>query len=353
MAARAGSVRCVIWDLDGTIWDGTLLEDRQVTVAAGIRDLVRSLDDHGVLQSVASRNDAALALGKLQELGLADYFTAPQISWNAKSHAVRRVIELLNLSADTVVFVDDSPFERAEVGAELRQVRCFAPDDFRRLAGAGGLLPAAVTRDGRARRRFYQAELRRREHQATFAGPSSDFLSSLGMRMTVRPMLPDDLDRAAELTERTHQLNTTGIVMSAGELRRLMEDPSALVLIARLDDRFGAYGRIGLAVVDIAPARWTVRLLLMSCRVLGRNAGQAFLAVIAGLAVGAGAGLSCYFRPNERNRPMRVTYGLLGFRPHAQQPGLIVYSHPNPAELCVPDYIDARVAVPVRREGGP
>src|SRR5262245_60645516 len=111
-----GPVKCVVWDLDDTLWSGVLLEDREVRPRP---DALRALDARGIRQSVASRNDPAVALGKLRELGVLEYFLHPQIHWDAKSSSVRAISEALNLGLDSLVFVDDQPFERDEVRSAL------------------------------------------------------------------------------------------------------------------------------------------------------------------------------------------------------------------------------------------
>ena len=82
---KRGRIKCVVWDLDNTVWDGVLLEDGNVKVKANVVEHVKRLDQLGVLHSIASRNDPELALAKLDQLGLRDMFLHPQIGWNAKS----------------------------------------------------------------------------------------------------------------------------------------------------------------------------------------------------------------------------------------------------------------------------
>ncbi|MBB5938992.1 HAD-IIIC family phosphatase [Streptomyces zagrosensis] len=337
-------VKCVIWDLDDTLWDGTLIEGDTLSVPRRNRDLVRRLDTHGILQSVASRNDEEPALAVLEETGLAEYFLYPQIGWAAKSASVGAVVRALDIAPSAVLFVDDSDFERAEVASELPEVGCVTPGRLHELVDQGRVLPASVTPDAARRRQLYRAEQCRRDHEAAFTGPAEEFLRSLRMRLTIRPATAPDLVRAAELTQRTHQLNTTGITFNKAELAALCRDGSHRVLVAELEDAFGTYGTIGLAVIDAAPPDWTVRLLLMSCRVLGRNIGTAVLAAVGQLAAADGAGLRAHFRPTERNRQMRLTYRFLGFRTtETTADGLVVLELPDPAELTPPAYVDLRV----------
>ncbi|MGI5506240.1 HAD-IIIC family phosphatase [Lentzea sp. CA-135723] len=333
------AIKCVVWDLDETLWQGTVLEGDRVVVPERNRDLVRRFDAHGVLQSVASRNDADVVLPELAATGLQEYFLYPMVGWSAKSASVRAIAAELNIATDSLLFVDDSEFERAEVAAELPEVRCVAPEELHELVARGELLATAPTADAIQRRPRYQAEQRRREHEKDFAGPAEEFLRSLDMRLTVADATTADLARAAELTQRTHQLNTTGITFDEQALAELIEDPGHRVLVARLTDRFGEYGTIGLVVVQTSEVDWTLRLLLMSCRVMGRNIGTAVVGAVTALAREAGAGLLAHFRPTDRNRQMRLTYRLLGFEVAEKSGDLVVFRLPGTTDVPIPGYV--------------
>lgn len=346
-------VKCVVWDLDDTLWDGTLLEGDDLSVPEANRQLVRTLDEHGILQSVASRNEPDAVAEQLRAFGLDEYFLYPQVGWSAKSASLRAVAEELNIAPESVLFVDDSEFERAEVAGVLPDVRCMTRQELHALVAAGAVLPAQVTDDARRRRAMYLAESRRRTHEVAFDGPAAEFLESLDMTLRVREASTADLARAAELTQRTHQLNTTGITFGQDELASLILDPGHRVLVAELDDRFGTYGTIGLAVVATGttgrpgagprtaapPPRWTIRLLLMSCRVMGRNIGTSLIAAVAQLAAAHGAGTVAHFRPTDRNRQMLVTYRFAGFTVESRTDDLVVLSLPEAGGPAVPGYV--------------
>lgn len=346
-------VKCVVWDLDDTLWDGTLLEGDDLSVPEANRQLVRTLDEHGILQSVASRNEPDAVAEQLRAFGLDEYFLYPQVGWSAKSASLRAVAQELNISPESVLFVDDSEFERAEVADALPGVRCMTRQELHDLVAAGAVLPAQVTDDARRRRAMYLAESRRRTHEVAFDGPAAEFLESLDMTLRVRRASTADLARAAELTQRTHQLNTTGITFGQDELASLILDPGHRVLVAELDDRFGTYGTIGLAVVATGttgrpgavpgaaapPPRWTIRLLLMSCRVMGRNIGTSLIAAVARLAAAHGAATVAHFRPTDRNRQMLVTYRFAGFTVESRTDDLVVLSLPEAGGPAVPGYV--------------
>lgn len=308
-------VKCVVWDLDGTLWDGALVESTDVTLRPGVPELFAELDRRGVLQSVATKNDAGVALPVLERLGLAEYLLYPQASWEPKSDAIRTIAGELNISPSAVLFVDDDPFECAEVASELPAVRCVD------AAQVPGLLDrpdvpaaAAVSREASGRRQLYRQEEQRCRSESTFRGSKSEFLASLRMRLTVHTS-GHDLDRAAELTARTNQLNTTGLTFSHEELCALAGSADHEVLTVELSDCFGEYGVIGVVVVRVLPAKGEsrIRLFLLSCRVMGRSVAPALIALLARRADERGLWLTADFRPTDVNRPMYVVYRFSGF----------------------------------------
>jgi FkbH-like protein len=343
-AAKPKTVKCVVWDLDHTVWDGILLEDEAVELRPGVRELLQALDERGILQSIASRNDRERALARLHSLGIAEYFLHPQIDWSAKGQNVARIAEKLNLGLDTFLFIDDQPFEREEVAFACPAVRTVDAADLAGLLDRPELNPEFITGDSRRRRRMYMADIERQQAEESFDGPSEEFLRTLEMRFTLGPCGEDDLQRAEELTVRTNQLNTTGYTYGYDELNAFRASPGHILLVAGLEDRYGTYGKIGLALVEkTEPALWTVKLLLMSCRVMSRGVGTIMMSHLMRLAKDAGARLRAEFLPNGRNRMMEVTYRFGGFREVECRGDLVVFEHPLDAIAPFPDYVRVEV----------
>src|SRR5436853_7292044 len=96
------SVKCVVWDLDNTIWDGILLEDTNVVLKPQVLDVIKTLDSRGILNSIASRNDHDTAMEKLKQLSLSEYFLFPQINWNSKADSIQKIAKLINIGIHTV-----------------------------------------------------------------------------------------------------------------------------------------------------------------------------------------------------------------------------------------------------------
>jgi FkbH-like protein len=340
MPPEPRQIKCVIWDLDDTVWEGVLLEQGGKVLRPQVADVVRELDRRGVLQSIASRNDLDAALARLRELGLADYFLVPQIGWGAKSRAVAAIAEALNLGLDAFAFVDDQPFEREEVASVHPQVLVLDAAQVPALLTMPELMPRFVTEDSKNRRRMYQADVARKEAREAFDGPEESFLAGLNLRFTIARAEPGDLERAEELTVRTHQLNATGRTYSYEELDAFRRSSQHVLLIASLQDRFDSYGKIGLALVEQHPEVWTLKLLLMSCRVMSRGVGSILLSHIMGLARAARVRLDAEFVPTDRNRAMYVTFKFAGFRERTVVGGIQLLEHELATIPQPPSYVE-------------
>lgn len=338
------TIKCVVWDLDNTLWDGVLLEDNEVSLRAEVVEVIRALDERGILHSIASRNDFESAMDKLSEFNLDQYFLYPQINWGPKSESLQGVSEALNIAVDSLAFVDDDPFERDEVATRLPGVLCIDAAAAASLPGLQEMQPRFLTEDSRRRRADYQAEIRRQ--RAAREMTTAEFLRSLKMVFTVTEARASDLTRVHELTVRTSQLNSTGITYSTNELERLLRSPDHLVLVAGLEDRYGNYGKIGIALVELSSEVWMLRLLLMSCRVMSRGVGKVLLSHILECAARAGKkNVTANFIRTKRNRPMYLTFKLAGFQEVGREGEVAYLRHDLSAIDPVPDHVDLRTGV--------
>src|SRR5436305_10725933 len=336
------AIKCVVWDLDDTVWEGILLEDPEVRLRPRVVEILRALDERGILHSIASRNEHDLAMAKLRELGIDDYFLYPQINCNSKADSIGRIAQDLNLALDAFAFVDDQPFEREEVAFSHAGVLCLDSARLDDLLDRPEFNPRFITEDSRLRRRMYQADIRRTREEAEFVGPKEEFLATLGMVFTIAPCREEDLQRAEELTVRTHQLNTTGYTYSYEELEALRRSPRHRLLISSLEDRHGSYGKIGLTLIELGEEVWTVKLLLMSCRVMSKGVGTIMIHHVLRTAREAGVRLRAEFVSNDRNRQMLITYRFAGFREVEKAGEVSVMENDFSALQPPPPYVDLR-----------
>ena len=308
------AIKCLVWDLDNTLWNGVLLENDSVYVTEQVVDIIKQLDRRGILQSIASRNEHESAMRKLRDFGLHEYFLYPQINWNSKASSIKAIAESINIGLNAVGFIDDQPFDREEVNFALPEVRCIDASDLASLPDMPELNPRFITEDSKLRRLMYQSDIQRNKAEQEFVGPQAEFLATLEMRFSIAPAKEEDLQRAEELTERTNQLNTTGYTYSYEQLNHFRQSEQHKLLIASLEDKYGSYGKIGLALLECGKKVWTIKLLLMSCRVMSRGVGTILLNYILRLAKENHVRLKAEFVNNNRNRMMFVTYKFAGFK---------------------------------------
>jgi FkbH-like protein len=310
-------VKCVVWDLDGTIWRGVAVETpagRQPEPIPRARHAIETLERRGILNSLASRTDPSVAMLIDGDPGLAGRFVAAQLGWGHKSDAIRRIAAELGIDPAAIAFVDDDPFERAEVAALLPAVLVLSPDELYERLDTPRFRPAVITEDGRHRLARYHEQRHRRDAERSFTGDRAEFLRQCRIRLSVAPAELSDLDRLAELVTRTHRFNSTGAPWSRERLAQLVEDDRWFVPVARLSDRFGDYGLIGAALVEWAEPAPRLHLFMVSCRAVGRGAPAAFLGWILARARAAGAErMLMDVLPQQANLELRVLLRRSGF----------------------------------------
>ena len=343
-AAKPRNIKCVVWDLDNTLWDGILLEDGEVRLRSQAIEVIKTLDARGILHSIASKNDEATAMAKLAAFGLSEYFLYPQIHWSSKVVSLQSIASSLNIGIDAIAFVDDTAFERDEVAFTLPEVLCIDATHIASIPDMPAMSPRFLTKDAANRRKMYSADIKRNKAEDIFQGPKEEFLATLGMVYTLSSAREEDLLRAEELTQRTHQLNTTGITYSYEELLAFHLSEHYKLLMADLEDTYGSYGKIGLSLIECSPDLWILKLFLMSCRVMSKGVGSVMLYYIMNLAKRANVRLYAEFLPNKRNRQMYITYRLNGFKEVGKRnDDLLILEHDLVAIPSFPPYVTVNV----------
>ena len=343
MGKTAKKIKCLVWDLDNTLWDGILVEDENVKLREEVLDVIKQLDERGILNSIASKNDYDLAIEKLKSFGIDEYFLYPQISWNSKSGSVKNIAKLINIGIDTLAFVDDQPYELDEVKFSCPEVMCISENKIDKLLDMPEFHPMFITGESKKRREMYQNDIKRKTIEEKYDGPKEEFLESLNMICTIKEAEVEDLRRAEELTVRTNQLNTTGYTYSYEELKDLMESPDYKLYVCSLDDKFGMYGNIGIALVKCEDDKWVIRLFLMSCRVMSRGVGTVFMNYVINQSRKYKVKLFAEFIHNDRNRMMYVSYKFGGFKEISQDGEVKLLEHDLKQNITYPSYMKLNI----------
>lgn len=322
--------KCVVWDLDNTVWRGTLAEDGLdgLVLDPRVLSIIRELDRRGLLQSIASKNDMKPALDALEYFGLKEFFLYPQIGWDPKSLAIQRIAELLDIGLDTFVLVDDQAFERAEVHERLPSVRVLADTELPTLL-ENPLFDLPVTSESVKRRSMYQAEQKRK---STFEASTSDYVEFLrGCNLVIQPSVLSHatMERAYELSQRTNQLNVSGRRYSREELIEIVSaDGYRTSYIFSCKDRFGDYGIIAMCLVNKSNAQ--IESFMMSCRVQRKHVENAIFAWLADkLAAKGFDNMFVQYKKTSRNNASVQMLEELGFSfqsTNSQEEGIFVRS---------------------------
>jgi FkbH-like protein len=316
------AVKCVVWDLDNTLWDGILVEDgpEKLRLKAGIRRVIEECDQRGILQSVASKNNSDEALAVLKKFELDEYFLSPQISWRPKSDAVQAIAHQLNIGLDSLLFVDDSEFELQQVGIALPDVRTMNARGYMEILDLEEC-QVPVTAESRDRRKMYRVETERRGAAESFADDYVAFLRHCDIRMNIRPMIEENLERVHELTQRTNQMNFSGNRYDRRVLKQILSTPYLDTYVLDVEDRFGSYGVVGFCIVDNRVPLMTD--LMFSCRIQSKRVEHAFLAfLICKYVAKTGMDFWANYRKTPRNAPSGQVFSDIGMQESENQSGV-------------------------------
>ena len=326
--------KCLVVDLDNTLWGGVLGEEGLGGIALGedypgnvykhFQRRLLSLRAQGILLAVASKNNEADVLEALERhpdmLLRPPDFAAFQIHWGDKATSLQRIATELNIGVDALAFFDDSPVERAWVQQHLPAVTVIdVPSDplqyMNALEESGAFDRLTISDDDRRRADMIH-EARQRQQLQTQVGSVEDFLRDLAMTATIGALGPATLPRVAQLIAKTNQFNLTTRRYTEAQLQALTEQQGGLALWMRLRDRFGDSGLIGVAIgIAEGSAQWRVDTFLMSCRVIGRQAETALLgALVQQVSARGGKTLIGEYVPTAKNGQVVDFYRSHGFR---------------------------------------
>ncbi len=323
----APTVKCLVWDLDGTLWDGILIETddpHTLKLKSGVLETLKSMDERGIIQSVASKNDYDNACPILKTLGVADYFLYPQIHWNAKSSSIKDIAKSLNIGIDSLALIDDSIFEREQVHSTLPQVRVYDAADMDMLLS----LPefsVPVTDESKNRRQMYRAEEQRNLLRSNSNTDTIEFLKKCHLKATVFvPRTEAERLRSYELVVRTNQLNMSGKKYTRTEFEAVLSRPDHKIFALSCGDNFGDYGIVGFGQYRIENNSIIFTEFAMSCRVAGKYVESAlFSAILESTNCTTG---NFPIQKTKKNQLLRKTLDAIGFQSLRENDSSIEYS---------------------------
>jgi FkbH-like protein len=333
-ALRGKSRRCLILDLDNTLWGGVIGDDGVEGIVIGqgdatgeaflsVQRAAADLRERGVVLAVSSKNEedvARRAFGHPDMLLRQDDIAVFQANWNDKATNIAAIAAELSLGLDAMVFLDDNPVERGLIRELLPEVAVpELPDDpalYARTLAAAGYFEAVAFSDEDRRRAALYAGNARRVALKNAIGDVEGYLASLNMEIVFAPFDAVGRPRITQLINKSNQFNLTTRRYGEHEVAAFEGDPGCFTLQVRLIDAFGDNGMIGVVICrPRSDAEWEIDTWLMSCRVLGRRVEDMVLREILHHARARGVQrLIGAFLPSGRNRLVERHYANLGFR---------------------------------------
>lgn len=339
--------KCLVLDLDNTLWGGIIGDDGMEGIQIGketpeaeaytaFQRYLLTLKDRGALLAVCSKNEEVVAKSGFSHPDTVlqlDDFVAFQANWEPKDQNVRRIANMLNIGLDSLVFLDDNPMERAIVREHVPEVAvpevtgADVASYIRAIERNGYFETVSISEDDRKRSEAYRANQQRVEMEAV-ASSYEDFLLSLDMRAEIAPFRRIYYDRIAQLTNKSNQFNLTTRRFTRANIERMAEDSRYIALYGRLQDRFGDNGLVSVVIAEKEGKDVHIRLWLMSCRVLKRGMEEAMMEALAEKArLAGGEKLIGYYYPTAKNGMVRDFYSAHGFSLMDDADGNTVWEH--------------------------
>ncbi len=324
--------KCLVVDLDNTLWGGVIGEDGLDGIQLGanypgsafveFQRAVLDLQRRGVILAIASKNNAADVDAVFARHGAMvlrkEHFAEAEVHWEPKSESIRRIAKRLNIGLGHMVFVDDNPAEIEHVRRELPMVTVIqlprrAELYVDALTAEGLFDTLSLSDEDRRRGQLYQ----QRAQAESMRGASTsieDYYRDLDMELCVAPVDAASLPRAAQLTQKTNQYNVTTFRYSEAEVAARTAAPEWVAATVGVRDRFGDNGIVGLMMAREDGDRLDIDTFLLSCRVIGRTVETAMLATLYDAARERGlAKLTGRLIPSEKNVPVRDLFERHGF----------------------------------------
>lgn len=336
-ALKSKTKKCIVLDLDNTLWGGIIGEDgiegiKLGNAAPGIEyvDFQRSLlslYNRGVILAICSKNNYDDAIKVFQEhpfqILKEEHFAAMRINWQNKATNIAELAKEINIGLESMVFFDDNPVERAQVSQTHPEVLVVDlpknPRLYREtLENLNVFDVLSLTKEDMARGEMYAGKRKRAELE-TSMDSIEDFLRTLDLKVRVKPVNDFDTPRVVQLIGKTNQFNLTTRRYTDAEVKQFREEDTSIVYSMAVTDKFGDEGVVGVAIVKKKDDDWWIDNMLMSCRVIGRSVETALLAKIVKDARAEGASrIIGEYIPTKKNPPAAGVYENHGFGMPAQ-----------------------------------
>jgi len=273
-------IKCVAWDLDNTIWSGTLSEDGVYNLALkeDVINTIRELNNKGIINTIVSKNDSQDAIKALKHFGIDDLFICYAINWGSKSENIKMLSNATNISLEYFAFIDDSLRERLEVKYDLPEIRVFSNTHIEFIT-KDSIFNPPLSRESIKRRDYYRQEWCRKTILDDNKIDYDQYLEHLKIELCISRVrtFKDSGDRCLELLSRSNQLNLRTIRYTKNEFVKLLEEPDYVCFKINANDKYGDYGQIGFVSSQIQKHIMEIKDFVISCRIARRCIEQTII----------------------------------------------------------------------------
>lgn len=303
-------VKCIVFDLDNTIWDGTLDANDDVKLNEKVEKYLKKAFDNGIVLAVASKNNYQQAYKKIVELGIEKYFYKMYISWDDKYKGIKDLAQSLNISLEHILFIDDSDIELSEALYYIPELQILNVKDIDLLDKYLND-SVALTEEAKNRNKIYKILEQRNKKQEQMS--KEDFLKYCNIRINIDEAKEKDFNRINELLSRTNQMNLNNKILTVEELKNMSKNKEYTIFSIRMKDIFADYGIVGTVIIKESENTIEIKYFAISCKVEGRNIGKNAIEYIKKIAKKKKKNIEAKYIFNLKNEKLKALFILNGF----------------------------------------
>lgn len=301
-------VKCMVFDLDNTIWNGTLDANDDVKLNENIGKYIKSAFEKGVVLAIASKNNYEQAYNKIVELGIKKYFYKFYISWDDKYKAIKDLANKLNISVEHILFIDDSDIELSEALYYIPTLQILNVKNIDLLYQYLND-NSVLTDEAKNRNKIYKILEERKKAEEQMS--KEEFLKYCNIKISIDIAKKEEFYRINELLSRTNQMNLNNKILTVEELNKISKNKKYTIFSIKMTDIFADYGIVGTVIIKESKDTIEIKYFAISCKVEGRNIGRNAIEYIKKIA--KEKSIEAKYIYNLKNEKLKALFVLNGF----------------------------------------
>lgn len=303
-------IKCIVFDLDNTIWDGSLDANDNVKLNEKVNNYIKMAYEQGIVLAIASKNNYEQAYQKIMELGIEQFFYKFYISWDDKYKAINDLAKRLNILEEHILFVDDSDIELSEALYYIPMLHILNVKDIQLLTKYLNDTQT-LTSEAKNRNKIYKILDQRKKKEEKMS--KEDFLEYCNIKISIYEAKEDEFYRINELLSRTNQMNLNNKILTIYELKKISQEKEYTIFSVRMRDIFADYGIVGTTIIEEKENIIEIKYFAISCKVEGRNIGKNVLKHIKEIAKERGKNIFAKYIYNQKNEKLKALFILNEF----------------------------------------